>query len=416
MLNKELLQFNRSGGRISCKFIAEDKNNLELAETLLSIYHQALQEKWPREELEENLEPFVKGSGRQKLSAGMNKLICDHCSFTVGMDWENAARQRETFFKKAAELLKKPPENVEEYRQMVWEACCEKADFPPDIYGDLPEFDRLTAVPQWSAGELCKLYNTALVQGLLLYAGELEVTLSDTDAMSLRKFMRRLKFYRLLAEVQKISDFEVKLVLSGPAAIFGESRKYGLQLAAFFPVILLLKNWKIRAELYLRENSPAEILSLSSGKCHLHSSVRRWAACVPEEVTMFVKSFRQQAEQWQEAPQADWPQIAGYGKIFPDFSFTRADAPELVAHVELFHRYSKSGLTERLDFLQQNRNFPLIVGIDRSLLGKDGEKELLQRYPELPDFAFFYSNYPGVDRVRRMLDKIFERCSSLPLE
>ena len=239
-----------------------------------------------------------------------------------------------------------------------------------------------------------------------MYAESLELFLADPDPMTLRKFMRRLKFFRLLAEVEKISTHEVKLTVSGPAVLFGENRKYGLQLASFFQVILLMKEWKMRAKLRLRNDETVETLNLSSKNCELTSSARRWATCVPEEVALFIRQFRTQAEHWQVAAEADLPKISGKGVIFPDFSFASSIEPKKVIHVELFHRYYSTTLNERLEFLQKNKKFPLVIGIDRFLLGKGGEKEFLERWNDIKDHLFIYSNYPGVEKVSRTLDKV----------
>jgi predicted nuclease of restriction endonuclease-like RecB superfamily len=276
-----------------------------------------------------------------------------------------------------------------------------------DIYCDLPEFDRLQQVPNWSPEDLINIYNVALVQGLLFYADSIEITVKDTEPAALRKFMRRLKFYRLLAEVKRSSQQEIRLILSGPAAVFGENRKYGLQLAAFFPVILLLKNWKLRAELKLRDGV-ADVLNLDSSKCELKSALQRWAAYVPEEVKLFIQAFRNEVPQWRDAFDAELPRIANTGTIFPDFSFEHAATPGRVIHLELFHRCNNHALEERLEFLEKNPDFPLVVGIDRTALGKNGEKLLLEKYKNLAEHAFFFSNYPGVERVKKMLNKIFE--------
>ena len=407
MLKWELLQFTRTGGRITPRFAVMDQNLTQHAEILLNIYREAWQKKLPRTYLEENLEPFLKNPAHGKRIAGFNKVILDHSEFAGNCSGIDAAGQRERIFKAAAEILKNPPEDPQQYRQAALSLLPENSSIPQDIYGDLPEFDILSRVPEWNAAALCNMYNIALVQGLLLYAESLELTLADTEPMAIRKFMRRLKFYRLLAEVHKISPYEVSLTLSGPAALFSENRKYGMQLAAFFQVILLFKEWKFRAVLKMREDSIKETLSLNSSRCQLKSSLRHWAACVPDEVALFVKTFRQCSGDWQEAPDAELPRIAGIGTFFPDFSFARKDEPEAVVHVELFHRYYTHDLEERLKFLQYNERFPLVIGIDRLLLGKEGEQDFIQRHRQMEKHAFFYSSYPGCERVRKMLDKVY---------
>ena len=407
MLNKELLQFTRNSGRIKVRFLKADQADLNIASVLLAIYQDAAGRQLTRSELEENLEPFLKAAPQGKAAAGMNKVILDHCEFSSQSSEGTAALLREKLFKCASSVLMQAPADPAVYRRRVQELMGNEGAFARcDIYGDLPEFDRLTGVPEWSAAELCNVYNVNLVQGLLLYAECLDLFLADPDPMTLRKFMRRLKFFRLLAEVEKISSHEVKLTVSGPAVLFGENRKYGLQLAAFFQVILLMKEWKIRARLRLLNSDRVEILNLAGKNCALKSSAQRWSSCVPDEVAMFIRQFRAQAEHYQEAAGADLPRLAGQGQIFPDFSFACKSDPGKVLHVELFHRYYRSTLEERLEFLQQNPRYPLIVGIDRALFGKGGEKDFLARYADIKDHIFTYSNYPGVEKLCKALDKV----------
>ena len=408
MLNKELLKYRINSRRVSVGFIDQSPEMLQLAEILLSIYREAQCKNTVRGVLEENLEPLIKNSSGGKIASGMNKLIADHCEFISAAGEGDAAQLREVIFRKAAAFLHDPPADPARFRAMVQAECKLLLPvFPEDIYCDLPEFDRLKQVPAWSPADLINVYNIALVQGLLFYADTIEISVADSEPMTLRKFMRRLKFYRLLAEVKRASASEIRLNLSGPAAVFGENRKYGLQLAAFFPVILLLKKWKLRAELKLRDGENC-VLNLDSNKCALKSPLQRWAAYVPEEVTLFIKAFRTEVPEWNEAFDADLPKIANVGTIFPDFSFEHVETPGKVVHLELFHRANNYALEERLSFLEREKTYPLVIGIDRSALGKNGEQELLKKYPALPEHAFFFSNYPGVERVKKMLNKVLE--------
>ena len=406
MLNRDLLMFRRRGKKIVPLFEETASAFQAACSTMLAIYQQALQKNASRAQLQDNLEPLFNSSGDKKLAA-LNKLLMDHCIFTSASELENAPLQREMIFKYAAKILQLPPDAPELFRQQVARMlAADSVTLPEDIYCDLPEFDRLTSIPPWTAEELVNIYNIAQVQGLLLYADNLEVTVSDTEPMALRKFMRRLKFYRLLAEVKRASANEIKLTLSGPASVFGENRKYGLQLAAFFQVILLMKNWKIRAELQLGKTTKGNVLALDSADCPLRGNIRRWAACLPDEVALFIKTFRQEAGEWREAPEAELPRIANCGTFFPDFSFERSDAAGKVIHVELFHRYYFKELEGRLAFLEKEPNFPLVIGADRVLLDSEQQKLLTGKYPSGAAHLFFYSNYPGVEKLRRMLNKV----------
>ncbi len=405
MLTKELLQYTRGNRRIQFKFLPATPPVLDMCGNLLAIYHQALKRRLVRAALDEALEPVLKAGFAPKLAAGLNKIILDHTEFISGAGEADLAARRDAVFKRAAAILKSPPADFQRYRSLVEAAGPEIGD----LYGDLPDYDALNHCPDWTPGELRNRYNVGLVQGGLLYARDLELELEAAAPMELRKFMRRLKFFRLLAEVEKCGSTKVKLRLSGPGAIFGENRKYGLQLAAFFPVLLLMKNWKMRAMLELRDNAEAETLSLSSSHCDLQGTYQRWSSYVPEEVALFLKAFCDAVPEWREKPDAKLPKVPGEGSLFPDFSFERKDMPGKIVHIELFHRWHAAPLDARLQWLENAPETPLVIGVDRGLLGRAGEADFLTRHPQFELHGFFFSNYPGVDRVRRMLDAVAAR-------
>ncbi len=399
MLTRELLRLTRRDHHVHLSFESPEGAGLNLCAAFLDCYAHAVRTRQTRAELAEALEPLLKGGPTPALAAGLQKILDDHCEFKITGAPENCAELRQEIFRRAAGILAAPPADFEQYRKMVLQG---EAEF--DFYGDLPDYETLTGMPDWTAVEFLNRYNVALVQGCLLYASSLEVTLEAATPMELRKFIRRLKFFRLLAEVEKCSGRKIKLRLSGPFALFSENRKYGLQLAAFFPVILLAGRWSIRAELRLRDGE-CEILSLNHEKCPLRSHYQRWSSYVPEEVALFLKAFQREVTQWRSVPDAPLPDMPGEGSIFPDFSFAAADDPKKIIHIELFHRWHSGPLEARLAWLACHPEVPLLLGIDRSLLGKEGEAGFTARHPMLERHGFFFSNYPGVDRVRRMLDK-----------
>ena len=148
MLNKELLQYTRNSGRISVRFLKDSPMAKNIAGVLLDIYREAAVRKLTRSELEENLEPFLKAAVQGKTVAGMNKVILDHCGFTSQSCSANITQWREELFKTAAQVLSEKDYDIAEYRKRVISLLPEKSVFNDDIYGDLPEFDRLTAIQE----------------------------------------------------------------------------------------------------------------------------------------------------------------------------------------------------------------------------------------------------------------------------
>ena len=162
-----------------------------------------------------------------------------------------------------------------EYESRV---VAEKAKVPRTIYVPKPrgEETRLHA-------ELLERYNVAQVQGLLMTAKSLQIRADHADPAELRRLFKYLKFFRLLAEIRQDGPAYI-IRISGPLAIFSNTRKYALQLAAFFPAVLLLKKWKLTAEIEWKNRSLQLILD---EKSNLRSHDRNFSAYVPEEIAMF---------------------------------------------------------------------------------------------------------------------------------
>jgi len=244
------------------------------------------------------------------------------------------------------------------------------------------------------------------VQSLLLYSGRLELDIEETDQAKLRRLFKYLKFFRLLATVHAKPSRQknkaarrLKMVVDGPASIFENTRKYGLQLASFFPAVCDLEKWTLRAEIELRKDKRVLRLDQESGlKSHYHN----FSAYVPEEIRMFHQLFKQKIDAWQIVGDAPFVDIGGGELIFPDLSFQH-DSGKTV-HLELFHRWHSTQLFSRIE--QHDKELPdnFIIGVDRALSSKPEIKEILDSSPFFSSHGFLYRDFPGVDRVAKLLD------------
>ncbi len=209
---------------------------------------------------------------------------------------------RFSLFKKAAEIIRAHPGQTEEqYQQRLAQAT---ADNPlaarESIYEDLPENDRLVKLAFITPKQVLERYNCGLVQGLLLHAGSIQLTVHDTDPAKLRRLFKYLKFFRLLARISADNNAEgestpdkLSIVIDGPASIFDQSKRYGFQLACFFPAVVALDHWSMRAEINWKETKRFLVLDESSG---LVSHYHNFTAYVPEEIQLFHRyTFRRKS-------------------------------------------------------------------------------------------------------------------------
>ena len=314
MLNREHLRYTFRGGRFHCRFVdVTDEDNLRLASALMTVYADGLRRR--RCELAEMSHALVSAAADRKFASGLEKLVLDMAEFTSAEEeTDYPALRRELFLKSGTIMGAREDFPEAEYRRRV-------AGPPGDIYGDLPDFELLTAFRELEPGELLCRYNTALVQGLLMNTAELTIELPGAETAELRKLVKFMKFFRLLAEITAPRPGGIRLRVSGPFALLENSRKYALQLAAFFPAVLKMKKFRLTAEIRLPGRTGKLELSEKDG---LVSHYRELAAYVPEEIRVFHRVFRERSSAWTIV--GETPFINTGGEIcFPDLSFRRAD-------------------------------------------------------------------------------------------
>ena len=395
MLNREHLRFHRRGDLVRPDFLPLSPEALESAAELLTLYADARDRGESRGELAAPAEALVKGRGEP--AGTFLKLIDDASTYAAAAEMDYPAL-RERLFALSGALWKRGASAEERAAALAAEP--ELAVFARgDIYGDLPENETLAAIPDWTPEEVVRRYNLALVQGLLLHAEELVVTVPEAAPAELRRLFKYLKFFRLLAELRRRGE-GVEMAISGPFALFENTRKYGLQLASFFPAVPLLKRWRLTAVIRWGGRGLRLKLDETSG---LVSHFRNFSAYVPEEIRLFIDLFRARSERWR--PTGETPLLdLGEGRIaFPDFSF-RAGEEGPTVHLELFHRWHRRQLAERLDFLAEHPETPLVVGIDRALADDDALAAMQAAHPELAPRLFLFRDFPGVERVLKTLE------------
>jgi predicted nuclease of restriction endonuclease-like RecB superfamily len=396
-----------ANGRLKPQFVStDDVELLDLAERFIAAYDPTNSP--VREEIEELSTQAAQGFRTPKLAQGILKIIDDQAVFSSPQDMDYPAA-RYSLFKKAAEIIRANPGQTEEqYHQRLAQAT---ADNPlavrESIYEDLPENDRLVKLSFITPKQVLERYNCGLVQGLLLHAGNIQLTVHDTDPAKLRRLFKYLKFFRLLARISADSNAQqedstpdkLSIVIDGPASIFDQSKRYGFQLACFFPAVCALDHWSVRAEINWKDSKRFLVLDESTG---LVSHYHNFTAYAPEEIQLFHNYFKEAVKDWTIVGNAPFIRGDGNDVIFPDFSFRHADGT--IVHLELFHRWHATQVIPRLDWLKNHLSAPLVIGIDRFLLKDDAVKSRLETDDVLKPRIFLFSDYPTVDKTLRCLN------------
>ena len=397
MLNLDLLRTTYRSGKFFCRFADTGKEeNLALAASLLTVFQESSNR--CRSEVLSLTRNIAAASHDPKFAAGLEKLICDTAVFDApAPETDYAALRRELFTLSSAAMSQKGDFSQEHYRTMF--------PFPKgDIYGDLPDFEILRSFKPMTPRALLDRYNIALVQTMLLYTSKLTLTVSDPEYGSLRKLVRFMKFFRLLATIRKAGNNLVEMELSGPGALLENARKYGLLLSSFFPAVPLLKKYKLRAELEIRSRKGLFELDEKSALFSHYSNI---AAFVPEEIRLFHRLFKEKTDLWQITGETPFINMGREGIAFPDLSFCRKEDGTTL-HLELFHRWHKGQLPQRMAFMEEHPEIPLVLGIDRGAVSDTVFEELASSYPRAAERSFRFRDCPGVETTLKTLNKCVE--------
>lgn len=396
MLNLDLLRTTYRNGKFFCRFADTGKEeNLLPAGSLLTLFREGKGR--CRSELVMLARPLISQAPDPKLAAGLEKLIHDTALFDAPDPEKDYPAMRRELFAASGAALSRPGDFSEEHYRTLFTSP------PGDIYGDLPDFEILREFRDMTPEALLQRYNVALVQTSLLYARQLELFLTAPAMNEIRKIVKFMKFCRLLATVEESAPHTLHLTLSGPGALLENARKYGLLLSSFFPAVPLLKKYKLRAEIEIRSRKGILELDESSG---LVSHYKNIAAYIPEEIRLFHRLFKEKEKSWEIVGDMPFINMGSDGICCPDLSF-RNEAGTL-CHLELFHRWHKSGLARRMAFLENDPAQPLILGIDRGAAGDELWSELTAAYPRAAARCFRFRDFPGIENVVKTLNRYTE--------
>ena len=186
-------------------------------------------------------------------------------------------------------------------------------DLRDSLFGDLPG-ERLVGAPAQplSAVELALRCNLALVQALLFRATIVRIEVEGNT----RALVRQAKWRGLICSgIERSGTADATLELSGPFALFRNTRLYGRALGELVPPLTWCPRFRLRAECVFHGRRLT--LQLRTGDPIFPASApRRYDSHLEER---FAREFRRLAPAWDVLREPE-PITAGGTLIFPDFA------------------------------------------------------------------------------------------------
>ena len=415
MLTKDLLRYTIQKEKIRPSLVdPKDPTRLSCARQLLEVFESA-KGKSREVLLEESKEVADRIPVDAIFTRGLEKILLDHTEFDSTPDDALMDLRKELFQHTSRLLAKRTFTNLEDYHKAIQETYQGKSETQHvtcasrQLYVDLPSFQQVLHFKSFSPENLLHRYNCAQVQGLLQRCNRLYLRIADKDPIHLRPLCRSLRFHQLLAEITVEANGEYCLAIDGPLDLFLQTQKYGINLANFFPAILLQPRWQLQAQ--VRLNQRKQYLLLLDESCKIRSHYRQFSAYIPEEIEMFQKSFLQKSQSWTVEPGKQFLQLTGEFYCFPDYLLKHPSAVEVF--MELFHAWHASHLTVRLRQLEKARPsgtgvFPLMIGVAKSLLKDPAVAQAVDQSRHFSKAGFIFRKMPPADKVLLLLEQFVD--------
>ena len=401
MLTSDLVLVRSYKGEIRPRYIdAEDVDLLTLADDLITLFeaHRG----HSRGALDEEMRELL-GTGTDfLLHRGLAKLLLDRCDFETESPMEPEALREEVFALSSAQhgCGEEPFDRSEVLEQAASKLGIEVAEIERSLYGDLKDEQILRAWKPCKAQWLLHRYNTALAQGVLLRATEMEVRLGPgDDAKKHRELFRRIKFFQLLHRVKSSGDGSWTIHLDGPLSLFKASGRYGVRMASFLPTLLHLDDWKLEAKLLWGKRRQPRFFKLSPKK-KLVAHGRFTGQWQPEEISWLPEQLAKLTDVWSVTTEGEIVDLGGEGVLVPDFVFEHENGTRVAMEVLGFWR--KGAVESRVRLLRKHGPKNLILAISKQLAaGQEG-------LDEIPGEVYVFRTSPIARQVLKLLEKKIE--------
>jgi predicted nuclease of restriction endonuclease-like RecB superfamily len=368
----------------------------EVAARLLELFRG--KEGHTRGELEEDQREAFGDDPGQLVHQGLAKLLEDRCEFEV-VSGHPPEAIRAAVFRAAAEQRAAgadTPGNFDRNALLQQVATGLKStpeEIDAALFADLKTEQRLVAFKDISPEHLLERYNVALAQAVLLRAVQVQVTVRGEPPQRYRQLLRRIKFHRLVCEMERLTPNAHRLRLDGPLSLFSATQKYGLQLALFLPAVLLCRDFELVADVrWGPQRKPKKFLVGTADG--LASHYADTGVYVPAELQMFVDLFRKRISDWELVEEAEVFPLGG-GYWVPDFRLVHRESGKS-ALLEVLGFWRRSSAEQHLARLREHVSRPFLIAVSDQLHIDESELE------GLPAGIHRFRNMPLPDEIARL--------------
>ncbi|MBU2512080.1 DUF790 family protein [bacterium] len=273
-----------------------DTKNLNISSSLVELFANSVNRK--RFEIEEEIKAFYIEKVNPKIVQGFARILFNRCEFSHAND-SDPVLNREKIFSVSASYWKdsaSPGISIDRHKISILQKANIKSRSAAEetevwLFGDVLSNQKVVEFREISAEDLVHRFNIEQVQGLLLHAQSLEFKIKTNHDAAFRQVFQMLKFFQLMYEVRDAEKEWLTIRIDGPASILENARSYGLEIANFFPAILLLTiPWTLSATLKIPGRHRRFTLELTDGNPY-RTFYRERGVWKNEKIEQLVRRF-----------------------------------------------------------------------------------------------------------------------------
>ena len=357
MLPSDLLRYRRRGGSIYPRYLRQDQRHwaATVLETLTAHRNKT------RGELMQALRALEGDSPDYRVVRGLAHLALQASEFGLPLSEPEPEALRHEVFTLAAQHGYGERQRDQVLHELAGQYQLEPALIQAQLYADLPERHLLSAVTDSTPEELADRYDLAQAQGLLYSALNMQVIAHRNVPGEYRRLFHRLKFHGLLYAVEGNLDDGYQIYIDGPASLFKQTRKYGINMACFLPALLQISRWEMRAELAQQDRKLEFTLDSDS-------PLRSHAPAPPPYDSLLERSFAERWEKlktpWQLEREVEIVDLTGTVFV-PDFALRHPDGRTV--HIEIVGFWHPDYLRRKLDKVRRAAMPDLLLAVSDRL-------------------------------------------------
>src|SRR5436305_2287736 len=250
MLTSELIRprLRFSGSTLSVEMVDEKDTSLQqTAQELIDLLRRHVGcslEKW-----DEALAAYEGARVDYVVVRGLAKVLADAATFTPLTTSVAPTVLRERLFSHGP-VFETPQLFHPRARYEVVQSAADELGISPEqvettLFADRPATYLLTdAGPEWTPAGLLARYNLELARGVLYWASHIRIE----AASNYKDLWKYIKFFKLMFWAEPKREGGYRIDLDGPISPFVSSTtRYGRQMAAFLPALLLCEQWRLLA-------------------------------------------------------------------------------------------------------------------------------------------------------------------------